>query len=75
MDAHEINYAQTVVRVARIASDECDTQEQCIDLLCDATALLISECSTTLEQAIERLKESAPVFEDAEEMVRAGGLQ
>lgn len=70
----DLEYARSVARIARIAEADCHTREQAIDLLCDAVAFLLSECDTPIEQAISRINESAPVFEDAEQMVRSGGV-
>ena len=57
-------HAQNVYRYAASAMDESETNRQAADLLIDAAAFAISENGATLEDAIERLKESVEMFQN-----------
>lgn len=58
------DHAQNVYRYAASAMDESETNGQATDLLIDAAAFAISENGGTLEEAIERLKESVETFQN-----------
>ena len=70
----EREYPEQIYKYSASAIAECETHKQAVDLLIDAAAMVISEGGGTVESAIERLKESAETFADAEILANQGGL-
>lgn len=62
----EREYPEQIYKYSSSAIAECETHEQAVGLLIDAAAMVISEGGGTVEDAIERIKESAETFVDAE---------
>lgn len=71
----EFEYASLVNSFVMAADKETETGEQAVDLLADAAAFAATAHGVTMQQIIERITESFPVFSDAEDMARMGGLQ
>lgn len=71
----EFEYAALINRFVVAADRETETGEQSADLLADAAAFAATAHGVSMQQVIDRIQESFPVFADAEEMARTGGLQ
>lgn len=74
MDA-EFEYAALINSFAAAAAQETETGEQAVDLLADAAAFAATAHGVSMQQIMDRIQESFPVFSDAEEMSIMGGLQ
>jgi hypothetical protein len=66
-------YAEQVCKYTSSAIEDCETKQAALDLLIDAAAFIVSEGGGTVEDAIERIKESAQTFAEAGEVAVYGG--
>ena len=71
----EFEYAALINSFVAAADQKTESGEQAVDLLADAASFAATAHGVSMQQVMDRIQESFPVFEEAEDMARMGGLQ